>query len=250
MKTVWIIYIVILVYYLLGTVGIFFINRRKEPQIKRKAWIKHVNYFVITNLVFFSIAVNPVIFRYVAALIIIVGFYELFKLYRGSGFSHTGFFLASIIILASLSFGFYSFSLMDKGLILFAFLIIAIFDGFSQVSGQLLGRTKLFPKISPNKTVEGLIGGSLVAVLSAFVFKNLFTASSLKAIILAAVVVVFAFLGDTAKSLYKRKYNVKDFSNLIPGHGGFLDRFDSLIAGGAGVALLGLIMNFCLRGTP
>jgi phosphatidate cytidylyltransferase len=152
MKTVWIIYIVILVYYLLGTVGIFFINRRKEPQIKRKAWIKHVNYFVITNLVFFSIAVNPVIFRYVAALIIIVGFYELFKLYRGSGFSHTGFFLASIIILASLSFGFYSFSLMDKGLILFAFLIIAIFDGFSQVSGQLLGRTKLFPKISPNKT--------------------------------------------------------------------------------------------------
>jgi phosphatidate cytidylyltransferase len=244
MKTVWIIYIVILVYYLLGTVGIFFINRRKEPQIKRKAWIKHVNYFVITNLVFFSIAVNPVIFRYVAALIIIVGFYELFKLYRGSGFSHTGFFLASIIILASLSFGFYSFSLMDKGLILFAFLIIAIFDGFSQVSGQLLGRTKLFPKISPNKTVEGLIGGSLVAVLSAFVFKNLFTASSLKAIILAAVVVVFAFLGDTAKSLYKRKYNVKDFSNLIPGHGGFLDRFDSLIAGGAGVALLGLIMNF------
>jgi phosphatidate cytidylyltransferase len=244
MKTVWIIYIVILVYYLLGTVGIFFINRRKEPQIKRKAWIKHVNYFIITNLVFFSIAVNPVIFRYVAALIIIVGFYELFKLYRGSGFSHTGFFLASIIILASLSFGFYSFSLMDKGLILFAFLIIAIFDGFSQVSGQLLGRTKLFPKISPNKTVEGLIGGSLVAVLSAFVFKNLFTASSLKAIILAAVVVVFAFLGDTAKSLYKRKYNVKDFSNLIPGHGGFLDRFDSLIAGGAGVALLGLIMNF------
>jgi len=244
MKTVWIVYIVILVYYLLGTVGIYFINRRKEPQIKRKAWIKHVNYFIITNLVFFSIAVNPVIFRYVAALIIIVGFYELFKLYRGSGFSHKGFFLASIIILTSLSIGFYCFSLMDKGLILFAFLIIAIFDGFSQVSGQLLGRTKLFPKISLNKTVEGLIGGSLVAVLSAFVFKNLFTASSLKAIILAAVVVVFAFLGDTAKSLYKRKYNVKDFSNLIPGHGGFLDRFDSLIAGGAGVTLLGLIMNF------
>ncbi len=243
MKTVWIIYIVILVYYLFGTVGIYFINRRKEPQIKHKAWIKHVNYFIITNLVFFSIAVNPVIFRYVAALIIIVGFCELFKLYRGSGFSHTTFFIAAIIILALLSVGFYSFSHMEKGVLLFAFLIIAVFDGFSQVSGQLLGRTKLFPKISPGKTVEGLIGGALVAVLSAFVFQNLFTASSLKAIILAAVVVVFAFLGDTAKSLFKRKYSVKDFSNLIPGHGGFLDRFDSLIAGGAGVTLLGLIMN-------
>jgi phosphatidate cytidylyltransferase len=243
MKTVWIIYTVILIYYLLGTVGIYFINRRKEPQIKRKAWIKHVNYFIVLSLVFFSIAVNPVIFRYVAVLIIIVGFYELFNLYRGSGFSHASFFIASIIIMASLSIGFYSFSHTDKGIILFAFLITAIFDGFSQVSGQLLGRTKLFPKISPGKTVEGLIGGALVAVLSSLVFKNVFTASSFKAIMLAAVVVVFAFLGDTAKSLYKRKYNVKDFSNLIPGHGGFLDRFDSLIAGGAGVTLLGLIMN-------
>ena len=243
MKTVWIIYTVILVYYLLGTVGIYFINRRKEPQIKRKAWIKHVNYLIVLSLVFFSIAVNPVIFRYVAAVIIIVGFYELFKLYRGSGFSHASFFIASIIIMASLSIGFYSFSHMDKGIILFAFLITAIFDGFSQVSGQLLGRTKLFPKISPGKTVEGLIGGALVAVLSSLVFKNVFTASSLKAIILAAVVVLFAFLGDTAKSIYKRKYNVKDFSNLIPGHGGFLDRFDSLIAGGAGVTLLGLFMS-------
>lgn len=242
MKTVWIIYTVILVYYLLGTVGIYFINRRKEPQIKRKAWIKHVNYFIVTNLVFFSIAVNPVIFRYVAAIIIIVGFYELFNLYRRSGFSHASFFIASILIMASLSIGFYSFCHMDKGIILFAFLIIAIFDGFSQVSGQLLGRTKLFPKISPGKTVEGLIGGALVAVLSSLVFKNVFTASSLKAIILATVVVVFAFLGDAAKSIYKRKYNVKDFSNLIPGHGGFLDRFDSLIAGGAGVTLLGLFM--------
>jgi phosphatidate cytidylyltransferase len=243
MKTVWIIYTVILVYYLLGTVGIYFINRRKEPQIKRKAWIKHVNYLIVLSLVFFSIAVNPVIFRYVAAVIIIVGFYELFNLYRRSGFSHASFFIASIIIMASLSIGFYSFSHMDKGIILFAFLITAIFDGFSQVSGQLLGRTKLFPKISPGKTVEGLIGGALVAVFSSLVFKNVFTASSLKAITLAAVVVVFAFLGDTAKSLYKRKYNVKDFSNLIPGHGGFLDRFDSLIAGGAGVTLAGLIMN-------
>jgi len=243
MKTVWIIYTVILVYYLLGTVGIYFINRRKEPQIKRKAWIKHVNYLIVLSLVFFSIAVNPVIFRYVASVIIIVGFYELFNLYRRSGFSHASFFIASIIIMASLSIGFYSFSHMDKGIILFAFLITAIFDGFSQVSGQLFGRTKLFPKISPGKTVEGLIGGALVAVLSSLVFKNVFTASSLKAIILAAVVVLFAFLGDTAKSIYKRKYNVKDFSNLIPGHGGFLDRFDSLIAGGAGVTLLGLFMS-------
>jgi phosphatidate cytidylyltransferase len=123
-------------------------------------------------------------------------------------------------------------------------LILSIFDGFSQITGQLLGRTKLFPKISPNKTVEGLIGGALIALLSALVFKSLIIGTPLKAILLAAVIAVFAFAGDAAKSIYKRKYNVKDFSNLIPGHGGFLDRFDSLIAAGAGVALLGLFLSF------
>ncbi|MFN2336827.1 MAG: phosphatidate cytidylyltransferase, partial [Bacteroidales bacterium] len=131
------------------------------------------------------------------------------------------------------------FSVMDQGLILFAFLILCIFDGFSQVTGQLFGKRKLFPKISPNKTVEGFIGGATFALLSGLVFRELIPEIPLpEVLLLAAVVVLFAFAGDTTKSVYKRKYNVKDFSRLIPGHGGFLDRFDSLIAGGAGVALL------------
>jgi phosphatidate cytidylyltransferase len=59
----------------------------------------------------------------------------------------------------------------------------------------------------------------------------------------AAGIVVFAFIGDASKSYYKRRYNVKDFSNFIPENGGFLDRFDSLISGGAWVALSGFIIN-------
>jgi phosphatidate cytidylyltransferase len=244
MGTILAVYTVILVYYLLGTIGIYFINRRKEPQARRKAWIKHVNYFIIINIVFFSIAINPVIFRVLAVLIIVIGFAELYKLFRESGYSFRNFFLLSILVLALFSAGFYFYSRMEKGVMLFTFLILCIFDGFSQVSGQLFGKTKLFPKISPNKTVEGLLGGALIAVLSAFVFKSLIIAPQINATLFAAVVVIFAFFGDAAKSVYKRKYNVKDFSNLIPGHGGFLDRFDSLIAGGSGVALLGLLLNF------
>ncbi len=244
MKTVWAIYFIILVYYLLGTIGIYFINRRKDAEVKHKAWVKHIVYFIVTNIVFFSIAFNSVFFRIFTVLTIIVGFCELYKLFRESRYNHIGYFSTAICIFALLSTGFYFFSLKDKELILFAFLIIAIFDGFSQVSGQLFGKAKLFPKISPGKTIEGLIGGSLVALLSALVFKSLITGSPLKAIVLAFVVVVFAFAGDAAKSIYKRQYCVKDFSNLIPGHGGFLDRFDSLIAAGAGVTLLGLFMDF------
>jgi phosphatidate cytidylyltransferase len=243
MKSIWIIYSVILVYYFLGTVGIYFINRKKEPHVRQRAWIKHITYFIVTSIVFFSIGINPVAFRILAFLIIIAGFLELIRLFKDSGFAGKRFFGISITILALLSLCFICFSMREKGLVLFAFLILSIFDGFSQVSGQLLGKTKLFPKISPNKTVEGFVGGALVAILSGLVFKNMVPLNSFKAISLAAVVVAFAFAGDALKSLYKRKYNVKDFSNLIPGHGGVLDRFDSLIAGGAGVTLLGLLMT-------
>ena len=242
MKTVWVIYSVILVYYLLGTIGIYFINRRKDPDIRQRAWVKHITYFIVTSIVFFSIGINPVAFRILAFLIIIVGFLELLRLFKESGFAGKGFFSISIVIMTLLSLGFIQFSMKEKGLVLFAFMILSIFDGFSQVSGQLFGKTKLFPKISPNKTVEGLAGGALIGIVSGLVFKNIVPVSSLKAIILAAIVVLFAFSGDTFKSLYKRRYNVKDFSNLIPGHGGVLDRFDSLIAGGAGVTLLGLLV--------
>jgi phosphatidate cytidylyltransferase len=193
--------------------------------------------------VFFSIIFNAVFFRILAVLVIVAGFFELFKLYSESGYNHFMFFLTAILIMAVASAGFYSFSGLDKGLILFSFLILSIFDGYGQITGQLFGRTKLFPKVSPNKTVEGLIGGAVIAVLSALVFRNIMPAKPMNAILMAVVVVIFAFAGDTAKSIYKRKYNVKDFSNLIPGHGGILDRFDSLIAAGAGLSLLGLLMN-------
>ncbi len=244
MKTIWVIYSVILLYYLLGTIGIYFINRRKESNVRHRAWIKHITYFFVTSFVFFSIGINPVVFRILTFLIIIIGFLELVRLFRESGFAGKGFFGISIVMMALLSLGFILFSMKEKGLVLFAFLILSIFDGFSQVSGQLFGKTKLFPKISPNKTVEGLVAGALVAILSGPVFKNMIHVDPLKAMVLAAVVVVFAFAGDALKSLYKRKYNVKDFGNLIPGHGGVLDRFDSLIAGGAGVTLAGLLMVF------
>jgi phosphatidate cytidylyltransferase len=79
--------------------------------------------------------------------------------------------------------------------------------------------------------------------LSALLLKSLISAEPFKAMLLAAGVAVFAFIGDSLSSYYKRKYNVKDFNNIIPANGGFLDRFDSLIAGGAWIAFLYFIIN-------
>ncbi len=237
------IYIIILSYFLLGGIGFYYINRKKEPDVARKSYIKFLTYFVIINLLFFSIVVYPVIFRFLSIIIIGTGFIELFRLFRKSGYDKIGFFLLSVSIYSVLSLGFFLFGRLEKELILFSFLVLSIFDSFSQISGQLWGRRKIFPKISPNKTVGGLIGGSIIAICSAFLLNGLYAETPLKVIMMTFGVLVFAFSGDIAASLYKRKYKVKNYSKLIPGHGGFLDRFDSLIAGGAWVFLFVYILN-------
>jgi len=239
------VYIIIISYFLLGVIGFYFINRKKETSTARSSWKKTIIYFFIINILCLSIVINPVIFRFLAILIIIMGFYELFVLFRDSGYAKKGFFLISIIVFALFSFPFFLFSGMEKELIFFSFVILSIFDSFSTITGQLWGRKKLFPKISPNKTIEGFIGGTIVAVLSSIVLRGLIEVPATRAISLGAGVAVFAFIGDLLASYYKRKYNVKDFSNLIPEHGGFLDRFDSLIAGGTWVTLFGWIVMYC-----
>ncbi|HKJ80212.1 MAG TPA: phosphatidate cytidylyltransferase [Prolixibacteraceae bacterium] len=228
-----IIYTVIFIYFILGAIGFYFINRNKSRQQARQNWIKFGSYFVIIHLIFVSIIFNPVFFRYLSVVIIAVGAAEIIFLYKKEGFRDSGFFALSTVVFAFFSLGLFLFSGMKKELILYVFLILSIFDSFSQISGQLWGKTKLFPKISPNKTAEGLVGGAIVAIASTFLLKTLTGLKMPAALFLATGVVVFAFLGDAMASVYKRKYNAKDFSRMIPGHGGFLDRFDSLIAAGA-----------------
>lgn len=237
------IYIFILTYFVLGGIGFYFINRHKEPSIARKSYTKFFAYFIIINILFFSITINPVAFKYVALFIIGGGFAEMFGLFRNSGYRHKAFFIVSLVVYGFLSVGLSHFSVKDEGLLLFSFLIVSIFDSFSQITGQLWGRRKLFPAISPNKTVGGLVGGFLIALISSLYLRDLFTIPTSRLLILSVGIIIFAFFGDLLASCYKRKYQVKDFSRLIPGHGGILDRFDSLIAGGTWVSLFGLIFN-------
>lgn len=232
------IYIIILSYFLLGAAGFYFINRKKDRKTARESWKKYFTYLIIIHALFLGIVFNSFVFRILAGLIIAIGLVELIHLFRKSGYKKQVFFLFSILLFVMLSAGFFHFSGLNKGLILFTFLVLSIFDAFSQISGQLAGKRKLFPTISPGKTVEGLIGGAFIALASSLMLKSLVGFSPLKTILIAVGIVLFAFAGDLAASVYKRKYKVKDFSRLLPGHGGFLDRFDSLIAAGAFVALL------------
>ncbi|WP_291862739.1 phosphatidate cytidylyltransferase [Marinilabilia sp.] len=237
------IYIIILSYFLAGGVGFYFINRQKAPQVARKSYTKFGVYFIIINILFFSIVINPVYFKYLSVIIIGGGMLELFFLHQTTGYKNKGVFLSSLLVFMVLSYGLFSFSKLSKELILFSFLTLSIFDSFSQITGQLWGREKIFPNISPNKTWGGLAGGSAVALLSAILLRNLFPGSLFELLITVAGIIPSAFAGDLGASYYKRKYLAKDFSNLIPGHGGILDRFDSLIAGGAWVSLCAWLFN-------
>jgi phosphatidate cytidylyltransferase len=123
---------------------------------------------------------------------------------------------------------------------LLVFLGAWISDIFAYFTGRLLGKHKLIPSVSPKKTVEGAIGGVIFCVLTTVIFGFVITKffvpiSSVKAnyLVLAVsgiFISVVSQTGDLIMSLIKRHYGIKDYGNIFPGHGGFLDRFDSVMA--------------------
>jgi len=102
-------------------------------------------------------------------------------------------------------------------------------DTGAYIFGTWLGKHKLFERISPKKSWEGFIGGALVAVLVAYLFSLNSDECWCQWIAMSLVIVIFGTLGDLVESMLKRSLGVKDSGNILPGHGGILDRFDGLL---------------------
>lgn len=110
------------------------------------------------------------------------------------------------------------------------FILIWTYDTFAFLIGSWLGRTRLLPRVSPKKSIEGLVGGALVALGAAWVYAQYNQDLSLGHWLgIAVISVIFGTLGDLSESVLKRNYSVKDSGNVMPGHGGILDRFDALL---------------------
>ena len=103
-------------------------------------------------------------------------------------------------------------------------------DTGAYLSGRALGKTKLFERISPNKTWEGFIGGFVLAMGVAFGLFHWFGGLTILVwLLIAAVISIFGTWGDLVESMLKRSLGIKDSGHILPGHGGFLDRFDGLL---------------------
>ncbi len=195
-----------------------------------------VGFYLITNLLDIEIeTLNFVIsFIYVNILIgsFLITIYLFFIYFTFDKFSLediSKIFLAIIYIAIPFSIA----QLFKNHLLLSVFIIIWSSDTFAYLTGKYLGKHKLAEKISPKKTIEGVIGGMIGSVIVSYFLYQYFDFSSsfimLKFMALSIIIVIFGTLGDLLESRFKRIANVKDSGNVMPGHGGFLDRLDSFI---------------------
>ncbi len=116
-----------------------------------------------------------------------------------------------------------------KELVLYLVLLTEINDVLQYVWGKSIGKIKIVPKVSPNKTVEGFLGAFFSVTILAVIFSHLTPFTWLEAAFAGMLISSAGFIGDVVISMVKRDIGVKDSGNMLPGHGGILDRIDSLI---------------------
>lgn len=229
------IFIYTLCFLLMGAIGMFAANRKVNAQTGRRRWLKFVTYIAIVGGAIAAIFLNH--FYLLAILITTVGLWEILKnIVQTQSPSMQNSVLCGYLFI---TIEFLTFSTtFDPLIILFIYFQVFIFDGFSQVLGQLLGKHRLLPHISPGKTLEGLIGGTVFCLIAAAIARDWVSFSLIQALSIGITTAILSFSGDILASSVKRFSQIKDYSTLLPGHGGFLDRFDSFMMAGAGYAML------------
>jgi len=215
----------------LAGAGLLALAARKIPvEQRRRLWLKYLVYVLVVHLVLATIVADW--FVVVAASILAAGAVEFVRalvrikgemLRCAIGLAYLG--LAGLVLAGA--------SRLPQNLLVFLYLVVAGFDGFSEIFGRLLGKTKLAPALSPGKTMEGAIAGGAGAVLLAAAARPIAGLSLGLCGMAGAAIAVTCLSGDLAASWVKRRAGIKDYSRIIPGHGGVLDRFDSFLGAGA-----------------
>ena len=213
---------ILLSYYLITGIGFYIISKKKDTAARKRLWLKFFVYLVLVSVLVVCMKYVVDIAFALICIITLIGAYEVV-------FSWKEIALARVKVISALV---YSFVLMGVGLsyelrelLLPVLFLIVVFDGFSQTVGELVKGKALAPSMSPNKTRSGFIGGALVMGFTTWwILEGEFL------FLIGIAMAVVGLYGDLLASWLKRFSGKKDFSEIIPGHGGVLDRFDSFLA--------------------
>jgi|WetSurMetagenome_2_1015567.scaffolds.fasta_scaffold00319_14 phosphatidate cytidylyltransferase len=243
-------FLVVIIHFAAGCLAILLLNRKLTIEERKRNWLKFSVYLLIFIIVITSILVNKNLFLACTILILSTSLLEILKLkkLRSENPDRNRAVLLTLIIFSALSLLFSVFVLLPPAIIAFTYTIVIVFDGASQISGLTAGKTKILPVLSPGKTWEGFIGGTLSASITGVILHDFAGLTIIQSVVAGLLISQSAFIGDLAASAYKRAFDTKDFGNILPGQGGVLDRFDSFIASGAVIGLISLITIFSFTG--
>jgi len=217
--------------FLLGGIAVHASGQRYDGAAQHRRWIKFLVYFFIVHGAVASAIAGPFCFALLMTAIVLVGAFELRRIFLGKQLTRPWVisFVSIGALYAYLAVMLIRFSLISTtAVLLFVYLVTASLDGFSQLTGQWIGRRRFVPKVSPNKTLEGAIGGAGAAILTAWVIRSWAELTPAMSILIGSSMAAAGIIGDLAASYVKRLGGVKDFGRILPEHGGALDRFDSL----------------------
>lgn len=191
---------------------------------------------LLLNNTFYKIDLGIILSFSLLVMTIPIVFYNDNKIYN----INDSLYVLGIVYFLGLSFGNIIYlSNIDLAKCIFIFIIAFISDTYAYIGGSLIGRHKFSP-ISPNKTIEGVIIGTTMGVVigSVYYYNIVGGLTVAQTVVLCFFLTILSEIGDLLFSSIKRNFKEKDFSNLIPGHGGILDRFDSVIYVSLGLYLL------------
>lgn len=227
-----------LLFLFFSLVGLYEFYRMASPKVKKRDYLPSLFAGALIYILCALTASEIIAFEWLELLIPVCAWFFLVELYqnRKQPFENIGLTVLGLIYItlpfALLNYmAFWPFGFYNYELVLGIFLFLWTSDSGAYVVGRLIGRTKLFERISPNKTIEGSVGGILAALLVAwFAVSPAFdTLDRIDWLVIAGLVSISGIYGDLIESLLKRSFERKDSGSLLPGHGGVLDRFDSLI---------------------
>ena len=190
---------------------------------------------ILISILFFLSQLPPINLIYLALGCVVFNTLLLFNLFKNISFhkyhkTYSHFFLyitlPFILLLSSPNF----INPAKYEIVLALFIMIWCNDTFAYLVGKSIGKHKLLESVSPKKTIEGFIGGVIFTLLASVIISRFYTFFNVTLWIVSALIIsVFGTLGDLVESKFKREAGIKDSGNIMPGHGGILDRLDSVI---------------------